>query len=51
MIDDNALVLIIGIGIGVLMSLQLGILIYAYRDLSKKFKELFASLGEGETNE
>lgn len=48
MIDNPALVLIIGISIGVLMSLQLGILIYAYRDISKKFKELFVLVGVGE---
>ncbi len=46
MIDNPALVLIIGIIIGILMAMMLGILIYAYVDISKKFRELFKEIRE-----
>ena len=46
MIDNPALVLILGIAMGVLMSLTLGILIYAYWDLSRQFKKLFIEIND-----
>lgn len=48
MINNSALVLIIGIAIGVLLSSVLTLQIFIFLDLKKKFKELFKKLQEGE---
>jgi len=44
MIENSALVLILGIAIGFMIALILGLVIFSYYSIIKQFKELFKRL-------